>query len=202
MFVCQFVVFPYDTPTSCTIAEHLTNILHPKILSARADSKSDSALRELRSRVVLTWHMRKLIWSAAACAAMVGVALAQVEASSSVYVLDIDPARYAGPSGQRLVLRVGDPPRHVTIGGQDELCVQLHRIDGQGEVISARVRTLSPDTKVADVRLVAPDISPGTYRSTPWGLLLRALPNPGSAPDTGAQFVKTVALETAQVCEL
>jgi hypothetical protein len=142
--------------------------------------------------------MRKLIWSAAACAAMVGVALAQVEASSSVYVLDIDPARYAGPAGQRLTLRVGDPPRHVTIGSQDEICVQLQRVAGKSEVISARVRTLSSDPKTAEVRVVAPDISPGTYRSTPWGLLLRAVPD----RDGGAQTVKTVGTDSAPVCAL
>ncbi len=142
--------------------------------------------------------MRKLIWSAAACAAMVGVALAQVEASSSVYVLDIDPARYAGPAGQRLTLRVGDPPRHVTIGSQDEICVQLQRVAGKSEVISARVRTLSSDPKTAEVRVVAPDISPGTYRSTPWGLLLRAVPD----RDGGAPTVKTVGTDSAPVCAL
>jgi hypothetical protein len=120
--------------------------------------------------------MRKLMWSAAACVAMVGAALAQVEASSSVYFLDVDPARYAGPAGQRLMLRVGDQPRHVTIGAKEEICVQLERLAGESEVINARIRSLGPDAKAAEVRVVAPDISPGTYRSTPWGMLLRALP--------------------------
>lgn len=142
--------------------------------------------------------MRKLIWSAAACAAMVGAALAQVEASSSVYLLDIDPARYAGPAGQRLALRVGDEPRHVTIGAQDEICVQLQRVDGKSEIISARVRTLTADPKSAEVRLVAPDISPGTYRSTPWGLLLRAVPD----RDDRGQAIKTVGADSAPVCKL
>src|SRR5690349_17952927 len=120
--------------------------------------------------------MRKLMWSAAACVAMVGAALAQVEASSSVYFLDVDPARYAGPAGQRLMLRVGDQPRHVTIGAKEEICVQLERLAGDSEVINARIRALGPEPKAAEVRVVAPDISPGTYRSTPWGMLLRALP--------------------------
>lgn len=141
--------------------------------------------------------MRKLIISAATCAAMVGIALAQVEASSSVYLLDIDPARYAGPAGQRLMLRVGDEPRHVTIGGQEEICVQLQRVAGKTDVISAKVRTLSPDPKSAEVRVVAPDISPGTYRSTPWGLLLRALPDGGEG-----EVVKTVGTDNAPVCSL
>jgi len=142
--------------------------------------------------------MRKLIVSVAACAAMVGVALAQVEASSSTYFLDVDPARYAGPEGQRLMLRVGDQPRHVSIGAQDEICVQLQRIAGKSEVISAKVRSLGPDPKAAEVRLVAPDITPGTYRSTPWGLLLRALP--GQQEPRG--LIKTVGTDDAPVCTL
>ena len=109
--------------------------------------------------------------------ALVGVALAQVEASSSTILLDVDTARYAGPASQRLILHVGDQPRHITIGTQDEICVQLQRVAGNTEVISARVRALRPQEQAAtEVRLIAPDISPGTYRSTPWGLLLRALP--------------------------
>lgn len=142
--------------------------------------------------------MRKLMWSAAACAAMVGVALAQVEASSSVYFLDVDPARYAGPAGQRLMLRVGDQPRHVTIGAQDEFCVQLQRLAGDREVISARIRALGPEPKAAEVRVVAPDISPGTFRSTPWGLLLRALP--GQADARAASHA--LGTENAPVCTI
>lgn len=142
--------------------------------------------------------MRKLILSAAACAAMVGVALAQIEASSSTYFLDVDPARYAGPAGQRLTLRVDDQPRHVTIGTQDEICVQLQRVAGKSEVINARVRALGPEPKAADVRVVAPDIAPGTYRSTPWGLLLRALPGKSEAPGK----INTVVTDDAPVCTL
>jgi hypothetical protein len=142
--------------------------------------------------------MRKLMWSAAACAAMVGVALAQVEASSSVYFLDIDPARYAGPAGQRIMLRVGDQPRHVTIGAQDEVCVQLQRVAGDQEVISARIRALGPEPKAAEVRVVAPDISPGTFRSTPWGMLLRALP--GQSELRGS--AKALGTENAPVCTI
>ena len=106
--------------------------------------------------------------------------------------------RYAGPAGQRLTLRVGDQPRHVTIGAQDEICVQLQRVPAsKGEVINARVRALGPKPQEADVRVVAPDIAPGTYRSTPWGLLLRALP--GKA-ESG--MVKTASTEDAPVCTL
>lgn len=141
--------------------------------------------------------MRKLILSAAACAAMVGAAFAQIEASSSTYFLDVDPARYAGPAGQRLTLRVGDQPRHVTIGTQDEICVQLQRIDGKGEVINARIRAIGPQPQTANVRVVAPDIAPGTYRSTPWGLLLRALPGK-EAPG----MIKTIGTADAPVCTL
>jgi hypothetical protein len=142
--------------------------------------------------------MRKLILSAAACAAMVGVALAQVEASSSVYFLDVDPARYAGPAAQRLVLRVGDRPRQVSLGNHDEICVQLRRVVGDTEVIAARVRSLGPEPKDADVRVVAPDIAPGTYRSTPWGLLVRALPG----RDEEAKTVKTAVASETPVCDL
>jgi hypothetical protein len=142
--------------------------------------------------------MRKHILFAAACAATVGVALAQVEASSSTYLLDVDNARYAAPAGQRLVLRVGDPPRHVTIGARDELCVQLQRDTADADVIRARVRALGTNEKVADVRVVAPDISPGTYRSTPWGLLLRAVPEKQQAD----RLTKPVGVDQAPVCTL
>jgi hypothetical protein len=140
--------------------------------------------------------MRKQLLLAATCAALAGVALAQVEASSSTtYFLDIDPARYAGPAGQRLMLRVGDQPRHISIGTQDEICVQLQR--DASNVISARVRTLTPEPKTAEVRVVAPDISPGTYRSTPWGLLLRALPD-----KSPSGMVKPVGTDNAPVCTI
>ena len=142
--------------------------------------------------------MRKLMLSAAVCVAMVGAALAQVEASSSVYFLDVDTARYSSPAGERLMLRVNDEPRHVTIGSHDEICVQLQRVDGAGEIISARIRAMGPESKAAEVRVVAPDISPGTYRSTPWGMLLRAL------PDKSGRDLKTTALGTANapVCKI
>lgn len=136
--------------------------------------------------------MRTLIFSAALIAASFGAALAQVQASSSVYFIDVDTARYAGPEGQRLTLRVGDPPRQVTVGDHEEICLQLQRDARDSEVIRARVRALGSDDKVAEVRLVAPDISPGTYRSTPWGLLLRALPE-----RSAAQPVKTAAVTGA-----
>jgi len=144
--------------------------------------------------------MHKVILSAAVCVALVGVALAQVEASSTLYVLDVDPARYAGPAGQRVILRVGDQPRNVTIGAQDEICVQLQRIEGNSEVISARVRALRPEPQTAaEVRVVGPGISPGTYRSTPWGLLLRA--TAGGNPETQAA-IKALVTDNAPVCTL
>jgi hypothetical protein len=140
--------------------------------------------------------MRKLILSAALSAAFVGVALAQVEASSSTYFLDIDPARYAGPASQRLALRVGDQPRHISFGDKDEVCVQLQRVTGQEEVINARIRTLRPESQIANVRVVAPDISPGTYRSTPWGMLIRATPQRGDAE------ANPVTFKEAPVCTI
>lgn len=114
----------------------------------------------------------------AAGAAGVGVALAQVEASSSTYFLDVDPARYAGPASQRFAIRVDDQPRTVELSPQDEVCLQLQRSASDSKVINARVRVLRPEPHDAvEVRVVAPDISPGTFRSTPWGMLLRALPD-------------------------
>lgn len=140
----------------------------------------------------------KMVFSAAACAAVVGVALAQVQASSTVYLIDVDPARYAGPASQRVLLRVGDQPRNVTISTQDEICVQLQRVEGT-EVISARVRALRPEPQTAaEIPLVGPNIAPGTYRSTPWGLLLRAMPG---NPDAQA-FVKVFGTDNAPVCTL
>ena len=144
-------------------------------------------------------HMHKLVLPAAVCVAFVGVALAQVEASSSTYLLDVDTARYVGPASQRLMLRVGDQPRSITIGTQDEICVQLQRVEGNSEVIAARIRALRPLARdAAEVRLVGPDISPGTYRSTPWGMLLRALPE--KTGDVGLS--KPLGTETAPVCTL
>lgn len=144
--------------------------------------------------------MRKLMLSAAVCAAMVGVALAQVEASSSTYFLDVDPARYAGPAGQRLQLRVGDQPRYVNLGAHDKICVQLQRVSGgsDSEIIKARVRAMSPEQTTAEVRVVGPDISPGTYRSTPWGMLLRAVPKQSEA----LMIAKPVGTDDAPVCTL
>jgi hypothetical protein len=143
--------------------------------------------------------MHKLVLPAAVCVAFVGAALAQVEASSSTYLLDVDTARYVGPASQRLMLRVGDQPRSITIGTQDEICVQLQRVEGNSEVIAARIRALRPQTRDAtEVRLVGPDISPGTYRSTPWGMLLRALPE-----KTGnVGMSKPLGTESAPVCTL
>jgi hypothetical protein len=143
--------------------------------------------------------MHKLVLPAAVCVAFVGAALAQVEASSSTYLLDVDTARYVGPASQRLMLRVGDQPRSITIGTQDEICVQLQRVEGNTEVIAARIRALRPLPRDAtEVRLVGPDISPGTYRSTPWGMLLRALPE-----KTGnVGMSKPLGTESAPVCTL
>ncbi len=142
--------------------------------------------------------MYKMVLSAALCVALVGAAFAQMQASSTVYLIDVDPARYAGPAGQRLALRVGDQPRNVTIGAQDEICVQLQRAEGNSEVISAKIRALRPEPQTAtEIRLVGPNIAPGTYRSTPWGLLLRAMP--GS--DTQAAL-KALGTDNAPVCTL
>lgn len=143
--------------------------------------------------------MHKLLIPAAIGLAFAGIALAQVEASSSTYLLDVDTARYMSPASQRLMLRVDDQPRHVSISAQDEICVQLKRVAGNSEIISVRIRALRPEPKdAAEVRLVAPDISPGTYRSTPWGMLLRALPD----QTVNVGMSKAVGTDTAPVCTL
>jgi hypothetical protein len=143
--------------------------------------------------------MRKLIFAGVTSAALVGVALAQIEASSSVFFLDVDPARYAGPAGQRLAVRVDDAPRHIAISDQDEICVQLQRSPVNGDVISARVRALRPEPHEAvEVKVAGPGISPGTFRSTPWGMLLRVVPNGTASSD----LVKTVGTNDAPVCSL
>src|SRR5690349_13909023 len=147
--------------------------------------------------------MRKTILSAILSVAMVGVALGQMQASSTSYVstsyvLDVDPARYAGPAGQRVMLRVGDQPRHVLIGTQDEICVQLRQVEGS-DVITARVRALRPEPQTAaEVRLVGPNVSPGTYRSTPWGLLLRAVPKDNETKTAPA----VLGTDNSPVCTL
>ena len=140
--------------------------------------------------------MNKMVLAAVVSIALVGVALAQVQASSTVYVLDVDPARYAGPAGQRVMLRVGDEPRNVVIGAQDEICVQLQS-DGS-DVITARVRAVRPEPQTAaEIRLVGPNVAPGTYRSTPWGLLLRAVPD-----STTAKTTDVLGTDNSPVCSL
>jgi hypothetical protein len=142
--------------------------------------------------------MKKLIVSVAASLAVVGVALAQVEASSSTYFLDVDPARYAGPEGQRLMVQLGDQPRQLALNSQDEICVQLQRAADSG-VINAHVRALRPEPHdAAVVRVAGPNISPGTFRSTPWGMLLRVVPEKAAGTDT----IKPLGLAGAPVCSL
>jgi len=156
-------------------------------------------LRELLTAFVLDTHMRKQIAGMAAALAVVGVALAQVEASSSTYFLDIDPARYNGPPGQRVEVQLGDQPRHVSLNSQDEICVQLKRVAPDSGEISAHVRVLRPEPHAAvAVKVAGPGVSPGTFRSTPWGMLLRVVP-PKSASQ---EMVKPVAASASPVCAL
>ena len=143
--------------------------------------------------------MRTLISSALAALAVVGVAFAQVEASSSTYLLDVDPARYGGPIGQRIEVQVDDKPRHVSLSAEDEICVQLRRASANSSELSAHVRVLRPQPHEATVvRVAGPGISPGTYRSTPWGMLLRVVPDKKGVSDT----VKPVGIADKPVCSL
>lgn len=143
--------------------------------------------------------MRKVIWCAAAGLAVVGAALAQVEASSSIYFLDVDPARYGGPAGQRIAVLLDDQPRHVSLSAEDEICVQLRRAPSDSSAISAHVRVLRPQPhEAAVVKVAGPGVSPGTYRSTPWGLLLRVVPDKNANTDS----IKAVGLADKPVCSL
>jgi len=131
--------------------------------------------------------------------AVAGVALAQVEATSTTYFLDIDPARYNGPPGQRIAVQLDDQPRHVSLNAEDEICVQLKRAATDSSVISAHLRVLRPEPHDAtEVKLAGPGITPGTFRSTPWGMLLRVLPAKTPTLDP----VKPVATSNAPVCSL
>lgn len=145
--------------------------------------------------------MRNLKFLAAACGTLmtVGAALAQIEASSvSTYFLDVDPARYAGPASKRVAMLLGDEPRQLKLSPQDEVCLQLQRAEN-GQEISARVRVLLPEPQeLVVVRVAGPDISPGTYRSTPSGMLLRVLP----AKPTDDVRVSAVSTNGAPVCVL
>jgi hypothetical protein len=143
--------------------------------------------------------MQKTIWFGAAALAVVGVALAQVEASSSTYFIDVDPARYNGPPGQRLAVQVDDQPRHIALNSQDEICVQLRRAATDSSVISAHVRVLRPEPHAAaEVKVAGPGISPGTFRSTPWGMLLRVVPEKKATLEP----VKALGTSDAPVCSL
>jgi hypothetical protein len=143
--------------------------------------------------------MRKTILLGAAALAVVGVALAQVEASSSIYFIDVDPARYNGPPGQRIAVQVGDQPRHITLNSQDEICVQLRRAATDSSIISAHVRVLRPEPHAAaEVKVAGPGISPGTFRSTPWGMLLRVVPE----KKVTLEPVKALGTSDAPVCSL
>ena len=168
-------------------------------MSAHTDSAQRYTLRELLPGKVLDKPMRRFITFSLAGLAVVGVALAQVETSSSTYFLDVDPARYGGPAGQRIAVQIGDLPRHVSLSADDEICVQLQRAAANSAEISAHVRVLRPEPHAAAVvRVAGPGISPGTYRSTPWGLLLRVVPDKNAALDS----VKPVGTADKPVCSL
>ena len=142
--------------------------------------------------------MGKHILMAAAAFVAMGAALAQVEASSTTYFLDIDPARYNGPPGQRIAVQLGDQPRHVALNGQDEICLQLQSTASDGS-ISARVRSLKPEPhEAALVKLAGPNVSPVTFRATPWGMLLRVVPEKA----TTLSVIKPVGTASAPVCTL
>jgi hypothetical protein len=84
------------------------------------------------------------------------------------------------------------------LNAEDEICVQL-RSAPNGSDISAHVRVLRPEPHAAVVvRVAGAGISPGTFRSTPWGMLLRVVPD----KPTAATEIKPVGTSTAPVCSL
>jgi hypothetical protein len=91
-----------------------------------------------------------------------------------------------------------DEPRRLVLSPQDEVCLQLQRTE-KGDEISAHVRVLRPEPhELVVVRVAGPGISPGTYRSTPWGMLLRATP---VKPDDDTKLI-AVSTDGAPVCVL
>jgi hypothetical protein len=127
--------------------------------------------------------MRNVISIAAASMAVMGAALAQVQVGGGVVLLDVSSARYSDPAEGRLSLQVDDQPRLVALGDKDEICVQLRRESSDSTAISAHVRALRPEPQAAAVVQVAgPTVSPGTYRSTPWGMLLRVVSDVDGKP--------------------
>ena len=111
----------------------------------------------------------------------------------------MDPARYGGPAGQRIAVQLDDQPRHVSLSAEDEICVQLRRAPSDSSAISAHVRVLRPQPhEAAVVKVAGPGVSPGTYRSTPWGLLLRVVPDKNANSDS----IKPVGLADKPVCSL
>jgi hypothetical protein len=135
---------------------------------------------------------------------MSAAALAQVGATSGVYLLDVDPARYAGPESQRLAVVLNDAPRLIVLGAQDEICVQLYSDDpaNPNARIDARVRVIKPQPQQAmKVSVHAPDISPGTYRATQSGVLVR-LVSEHAQQASAASLSTPVGLSNAPVCSL
>jgi hypothetical protein len=148
----------------------------------------------------MSMHNLKVLTALGVVVVSAGAALAQMEASSaSTYFLDVDSGRYTSPGAKRLAVLVGDEPRHVQLSSQDEICVQLQRPEKNSQVISARVRVLRPEPhELAEVRVAGPDLSPGTFRTTPWGLLLRVLP----AKADGAPIEPALGTNGSPVCVL
>ena len=77
--------------------------------------------------------------------------------------------------------------------------MQLQHAGNDKTAISARVRVLRPEPHEAvEVKVAGPGISPGTFRSTPWGMLMRIVP----VKSASQEFVKPVATSDAPVCSL
>lgn len=109
--------------------------------------------------------------------------------------VDMDVSRNGGPERTRIALRLGDSPRLVQLGKDDDLCVQAFSPEDGG--IAIRVRALRPSqTAVEVITIGGNNIVPETFRTTTWGLLLRLVSpdtafnsqarKPGPSPDLAA----------------
>ena len=77
--------------------------------------------------------------------------------------------------------------------------MQLKRAPTDSATISAHVRVLRPEPHdAAEVKVAGPGISPGTFRSTPWGMLLRVVPEKKATLEP----VKALGISDAPVCSL
>jgi hypothetical protein len=109
--------------------------------------------------------------------------------------IEFDTGQLRGPDRLQLVLAVGDLPRRVIWSETDELCVQV-RPRSRGLEVAVRAAT-SGGAENAVVTVSGPGVTPGTFRTTPAGLLVRLVEG---ADAFG--WPKVDAVKPFAVCEL